>query len=705
MIPIIPTLSSSVETNSPLPQEASLGSTGDAPTMENGNLSAGFEILLAQMMAIVSPLQAPVPKLQASLSEVPLDTETHVKPVPSSQVISLPLTTFGVAPTVQQGTEEVAPKVEVETSDVALEVMPTRPQQEQVLPPNEELLKIAATADALPNVSESVKPQVTIKTPVIGHDIQLAAQKESSKLELPIYSFQEVESTPPKVPISAVRVEVPQTEQPTVIQPSENIASHPAMNAAETMADSSFVSESSGEAKKMPRRSEESQTMVMNARGQRADVPGTFENKTAVHVEPADTLQRLVELVDAQDDNQVSSSLKQLKALAESKDVFRLRLVGQGTEKPTEASRPDTSEIIPASAPLEVDAKSGSIKLVPKLMVEQSNNLGDEIRMRPEVKVFHSQANDLTLAAFDSDAAAKDVLIVSAAKQETFSERTPKDVPNGTTVKKETLSSVRKPGDESPKVDIAQAQAPSFKNDVQVNVHTNDVSTSAPPPTQIQASTVPEQQKVAPTMQKFEGEKPAVTSSKQAELDSQKTTNIKPGQGAQTGREFHSSLNHQNTGSVTMNTSEPVVKENGSNLAPEVSKSILDQIAKEMSVRIREGSSEVRMTLKPESLGEVVVTMQMEESKLTAQINVDQPAVKNAVEAQMPQLRQALIDRGIEIQRMDVAVADQSLARESRGEHSGGSKRRNEHSLDTVDEGESMYTPRSLGYNTIEILL
>ncbi len=205
--------------------------------------------------------------------------------------------------------------------------------------------------------------------------------------------------------------------------------------------------------------------------------------------------------------------------------------------------------------------------------------------------------------------------------------------------------------------------------------------------------------------QSKESQNKSTSAAKAVESSVAREIAVKPVNNSQGGRGTYQQFAQMSSEHLVTKNAERVVAEQLLPLTPELSKSIIDQIAKEMTFRMKDNVSEIRVSLKPESLGEVTVNMQMEESKLTAQINVDQSNVKAAVESQLPHLRQTLAERGIEIHRIDVLVADQSLARESRDQQSGKSKKRNGELLTGIEEQDINYSPRSLGYNTIELLI
>lgn len=152
--------------------------------------------------------------------------------------------------------------------------------------------------------------------------------------------------------------------------------------------------------------------------------------------------------------------------------------------------------------------------------------------------------------------------------------------------------------------------------------------------------------------------------------------------------------------SLSRFTNEP-----SSLLTAERTRAVIEQIVQELTPCIRENISEVRIRLKPEVLGEILVTVQQEETTVAAQIHVEHASVKTAIDAQLPQLRQALVDRGIDVRRLEVIMADQSMAREFREQQHVKPKRGAGSNLSAIEEIDSPISPRSLGYNTIELIL
>jgi flagellar hook-length control protein FliK len=136
----------------------------------------------------------------------------------------------------------------------------------------------------------------------------------------------------------------------------------------------------------------------------------------------------------------------------------------------------------------------------------------------------------------------------------------------------------------------------------------------------------------------------------------------------------------------------------------EASRDVVDQVIRGLSLTLVEGTQELRMTLKPESLGEVFLQVRMEEGKMQAQIDVSQPAVKAALDGQVADLRLALQQRGIDVQRIDIIAGSPSVG-DGGGNQTGRFKQRmNRHALDP-DDHDADPAARFLGYNTLELIM
>jgi flagellar hook-length control protein FliK len=138
-------------------------------------------------------------------------------------------------------------------------------------------------------------------------------------------------------------------------------------------------------------------------------------------------------------------------------------------------------------------------------------------------------------------------------------------------------------------------------------------------------------------------------------------------------------------------------------LSPELAASIRDQIANGVSLRLLNQVSEMRIALKPESLGEVVVNVRMEDNAIVARIEVNQQNVKTALDANIGQLREVLVNKGIQVDRIDVLNASTASFKESNNHPQ--QKGKNSTKRTDVDSGEPLESMRQLGYNTLEYLV
>ena len=140
-------------------------------------------------------------------------------------------------------------------------------------------------------------------------------------------------------------------------------------------------------------------------------------------------------------------------------------------------------------------------------------------------------------------------------------------------------------------------------------------------------------------------------------------------------------------------------------LPPETAHSVMDQVVKVFALQVSGENSELRIKLEPESLGEVVLHVRMESGKMQAQIDVSQAGVKAVLENNLPQLRLALQQRGIDVQRLDVSFGGERLAHDSGG---GNADRQSHHGFRRnagADAVEQYTTGRLLGYNTMEMVM
>ncbi|MBN1309416.1 MAG: flagellar hook-length control protein FliK [Chitinispirillaceae bacterium] len=85
---------------------------------------------------------------------------------------------------------------------------------------------------------------------------------------------------------------------------------------------------------------------------------------------------------------------------------------------------------------------------------------------------------------------------------------------------------------------------------------------------------------------------------------------------------------------------------------------IMDQIAGRLQNVIRSGLSEVRLQLRPESLGEVTMRIRMEGDVVAAKIEVQNQQVKEIMERNLPMLREALAQQHLTAGSFDIQIND-----------------------------------------------
>lgn len=104
---------------------------------------------------------------------------------------------------------------------------------------------------------------------------------------------------------------------------------------------------------------------------------------------------------------------------------------------------------------------------------------------------------------------------------------------------------------------------------------------------------------------------------------------------------------------------------------------VLPQIVKSIRLQAVQGTTEARVQLKPEHLGNLNITLKVEHNQVTATIQADVAAVRQWIESHEASLRQALSEQGLHLARLVVHPDDQQAAGEQRdGERPGRQPRR-----------------------------
>ncbi|MBP6671827.1 MAG: flagellar hook-length control protein FliK [Bacteroidetes bacterium] len=133
---------------------------------------------------------------------------------------------------------------------------------------------------------------------------------------------------------------------------------------------------------------------------------------------------------------------------------------------------------------------------------------------------------------------------------------------------------------------------------------------------------------------------------------------------------------------------------------PETIRSMMEQLSKGVAVAVDEKHSEMKLILHPEALGEVTVRVQVEEGRVSAKLDVQQVQVKNTIEANMPQLREALTSRGLTMESIEISTAQNGLADGTSKQQQSKQGKRSNRGFDMPEEEQDVV--KMYGYNTVE---
>lgn len=140
------------------------------------------------------------------------------------------------------------------------------------------------------------------------------------------------------------------------------------------------------------------------------------------------------------------------------------------------------------------------------------------------------------------------------------------------------------------------------------------------------------------------------------------------------------------------------------NLPP--AQKIIDTVFRKISQSISEGKKEIEIKLMPENLGRLTVKIISEEGKLSANIEVKNLEVKQALDAGIVKLKDNLGQSGIFIEQINVSLSDDYYSRSHQEQYfdreTNGSGVDSNFVPENIESGESMKT---LGYNTLEYIV
>lgn len=87
---------------------------------------------------------------------------------------------------------------------------------------------------------------------------------------------------------------------------------------------------------------------------------------------------------------------------------------------------------------------------------------------------------------------------------------------------------------------------------------------------------------------------------------------------------------------------------------------VIDQIVQKMKVEVKTDTTEIKITLKPEHLGDVTLKVSTQNGIVTAQFVAENQRVKEIIEAGFNQLRDSLRQQGLDISQLQVSVGKEN---------------------------------------------
>ncbi|MBA2937835.1 flagellar hook-length control protein FliK [Paenibacillus sp. CGMCC 1.16610] len=114
---------------------------------------------------------------------------------------------------------------------------------------------------------------------------------------------------------------------------------------------------------------------------------------------------------------------------------------------------------------------------------------------------------------------------------------------------------------------------------------------------------------------------------------------------------------------------------NAANFAEEMTEHVL----KNMKITLADGFSEAKLSLFPKNLGHIDVKISMHDGQLIAQFAAESAAAKQLLENQLPQLRQALLTQGLQVEKLEVTQSQNmqsSMFQEHRQQQAFGQPQR-----------------------------
>jgi hypothetical protein len=96
---------------------------------------------------------------------------------------------------------------------------------------------------------------------------------------------------------------------------------------------------------------------------------------------------------------------------------------------------------------------------------------------------------------------------------------------------------------------------------------------------------------------------------------------------------------------------------------------VFDQIVQRAAVQLKNDHGEISIDLKPDFLGRVRMQITTEHQQVTVRILTELASVRDMIETGLPQLKSELQSQGLQVERLEVAVADDHRQRDWQQAH------------------------------------
>jgi flagellar hook-length control protein FliK len=149
-------------------------------------------------------------------------------------------------------------------------------------------------------------------------------------------------------------------------------------------------------------------------------------------------------------------------------------------------------------------------------------------------------------------------------------------------------------------------------------------------------------------------------------------------QAAQDSHDFASQSSHSKTAEVSASAKSPPSPQ------PLQSNDIIQQIVEKIQFKTIGEQSEIKITLKPEFLGNIRLNISTENHQVSIKVIADSPAIKEMLESNLHQLKTEFVNNGLEISKFDVYVGAESQQYGHRENPNGFLKTKNQRKAQAI---------------------